>query len=509
MGVAELSALIKRYGGNLPRYTSYPTAASFTASVGFSHAQTWLSALPIGSPISLYCHVPFCDELCRFCGCNTSVVRQEAQRRAYAETLKEELHRVARLVGQRRVQHIHFGGGTPTTLPLDALRDIMQTIATLFTLDPNGEIAMELDPRHVPVEYPPVLGALGFNRISLGVQDINPQVQQACGRLQSFEQTKNAVEQIRAAGIGGVNIDLIYGLPYQTQESVTQTALQIVTLKPERLAVFGYAHVPWKQKRQQLMPEQALPDSAERLAQRACLERVFEDAGYEKIGLDHYALPTDSMACAARAGTLHRNFQGYTVDTCQALIGVGASAVSMLPQGFTQNHVAAAQYSRALAESEHLPTARGVARREEDRLRWAIIERLMCDLCVDLQNPFESCFCAQQDSQQGAKALSSWTPEEGTNGALKWEKERAALEPFIQDELITLCGSTINVTEKGRPFLRHIASVFDTYREELAQQAQKQIKERAKEQAQKEMGKENTLKNTSLKQGAPCFSTSL
>ncbi len=462
---ADFSALIKRYKGNLPRYTSYPTAASFTVAVGFSHAQTWLSTLsailPAEEPISLYCHVPFCDALCRFCGCHTSVVRHEEARRAYAETLKEELRRIALLIGRRSVQHIHFGGGTPTTLPLNALHSLMHTIGTLFALLPHGEIAMELDPRHVPADYPQALKALGFNRVSLGVQDINPRVQEACGRSQSFEQTKDVVERVRAAGISGVNIDLIYGLPYQTQESVVQTAQQITMLKPERLAVFGYAHVPWKQKRQQLIPTEALPDSTERLAQRHCIEQVLHQAGYEKIGLDHYALPTDSLACAARQGTLHRNFQGYTVDPCQVLIGIGASAISMLPQGFVQNIVSPAQYTRTLEETTHLPISRGVVRTAEDHQRWAIIERLMCDLSVDVQNPSQPVRTAKTSPY---KPYKTWNPY--------FEKERSALEPFIQDGIITIQGSIVRMTEKGRPFLRHVAAVFDVYRESLAQQAQ-------------------------------------
>ena len=487
--VTDFSALIKRYKGNLPRYTSYPTAASFTAAVGFFQAQTWLSTLstvlPAEEPISLYCHVPFCDELCRFCGCHTSVVRHEEQRITYAETLKEELRRIALLVGQRPVQHIHFGGGTPTTLPLNALRSLMHTIGTLFALTPHGEIAMEIDPRHVPTDYPQALKALGFNRVSLGVQDINPRVQEACGRLQSFEHTKDVIERVRSVGIRGVNIDLIYGLPYQTQESVTQTAHQIASLKPERLAVFGYAHVPWKQKRQQLMPTEALPDSTERLAQRRCIEQVLHQAGYEKIGLDHYALPTDSLAHAARNGTLHRNFQGYTIDPCQVLIGIGASAISMLPQGFVQNIVSPAQYMRALEETPHLPIARGVVRTAQDHQRWAIIERLMCDLSVDVQNPSQPAKTAEKSE---SKTWSNTWPD-------SFEKERAALEAFIQDGILTRHGSVIRLTEKGRPFLRHVAAVFDVYRESLAQQAQKEHNKRT---------------NTSLEQEeARCFSSSL
>lgn len=386
MGAASVSDLISRYGGNLPRYTSYPTAASFTEAVGSQQVAGWLKALPENEPVSLYFHVPFCDELCRFCGCNTSVMRHEDGRLAYGDLLREEMRRIVALVGeQRTVRHVQFGGGTPTTLPPHSLRQIMRSIRTFFQVDPQAELAMELDPRHVPQDYPALLGDLGFTRISLGVQDLEPQVQEACGRHQSFEQTQASIQAARDAGVSGVNIDLIYGLPYQTVESVGATALKIASLRPDRLAVFGYAHVPWKQKRQRLIPEASLPKSEERLAQRAEIDRVLQAQGYRPIGLDHYALPEDGLAQSAQAGTLHRNFQGYTTDPCPVLLGMGASAISMLPAGFTQNITSVAAYARAMAEnSDSLPVARGVAFTEDDKLRGAIIERIMCDMAVDL-----------------------------------------------------------------------------------------------------------------------------
>lgn len=447
MDAAALPELIARYGGNLPRYTSYPTAASFTDAVGSPQVESWLAALPDSEPVSLYFHVPFCDELCRFCGCNTSVMRHDSGRSAYADLLRDELARVARLMGSTRtVRHVQFGGGTPTTLPPDALRALMRDVHALFRLDAGAELSMEMDPRHVPAACPPLLGELGFNRISLGVQDLDPRVQEACGRLQSFEQTRDCISQVRAAGVSGVNIDLIYGLPYQSVESVARTARSIASLRPDRLAVFGYAHVPWKQKRQQLIPTQSLPGSAERLAQRAQMDVVLKQEGYVPVGLDHYALPADPLAQAARTGTLHRNFQGYTTDSCTALLGIGASAVSMLPQGFAQNVVSPAGYARALAAGPGLPVARGVARTAQDRQRGAIIERIMCDLGVDL-------------GTQTADATADFAGE------------LAAMAPFVRDGLVSLAGPVIRVTEKGRPFLRNVAAVFDTHRAGLAAQS--------------------------------------
>ncbi|GAL96220.1 coproporphyrinogen III oxidase [Acetobacter tropicalis NRIC 0312] len=313
----------------------------------------------------------------------------------------------------------------------------------MFQIEPDAELSMELDPRHVPVGYPALLGDLGFTRISLGVQDLNPQVQDACGRHQSFEQTEACVTAVRNAGVSGVNIDLIYGLPYQTEESVAETARRIASLRPDRLAVFGYAHVPWKQKRQRLIPEESLPKPSERLAQRARMDTVLRAEGYLPVGLDHYALPQDALVQAASTGTLRRNFQGYTTDSCDVLLGMGASAISMLPDGYVQNITAVASYARAMADHDGLPVARGVERTADDRLRGSLIERLMCDMGVDLE---------QMEAQ-----LDVFSPELG------------ALEPLIQDGLVTVEGPKITVTEKGRPFLRHVAAVFDAHRKTLSQ----------------------------------------
>ncbi|MBS0967061.1 oxygen-independent coproporphyrinogen III oxidase [Acetobacter okinawensis] len=447
MSADSVSDLISRYGGNLPRYTSYPTAASFSDAVGAQDVESWLRTLPADLPVSLYFHVPFCDELCRFCGCNTSVMRHEDGRVAYGDLLREEMRRVVALTGEQRVvHHLQFGGGTPTTLPPASLRQLMRAVRTFFRFADHAELAMEMDPRHVPQGYPALLGDLGFNRISLGVQDLDEKVQQACGRLQSFEQTQSCIDQVRAAGITGVNIDLIYGLPYQTVDSVGETARRIALLRPDRLAVFGYAHIPWKQKRQKLIPEESLPSSPERLAQRAQIDTVLKAAGYQAIGLDHYALPDDAMAKAARAGTLHRNFQGYTTDSCPVLLGMGASAISMTPAGFAQNIPTVATYARALADSADLPILRGVACTAEDRCRGAIIERIMCDLAVDL-------------------SAGDIPDNPGLNG---FEAELASLLPFEHDGLVTRTDSRIEVTEKGRPFLRNVAAVFDTRQKELA-----------------------------------------
>lgn len=443
MSAVSPSDLVLRYGGNLPRYTSYPTAASFTDAVGPAQAENWLRALPPDEAVSLYFHVPFCDELCRFCGCNTSVMRHEDGRGAYGDLLREELRRVVALVGpQRSVKHIQFGGGTPSTLPAAALRQVMRSVRQFFRIEPGAELAMELDPRHVPAGYPELLGELGFTRISLGVQDLEEKVQEACGRHQSFAQTEACITAVRAAGVTGVNVDLIYGLPYQTEDSVAATARKIASLRPSRLAVFGYAHVPWKQKRQRLIPEDSLPQPAERLRQRTRIEEVLCAEGYRPIGLDHYALPEDTLARAAQDGTLRRNFQGYTTDSSTVLLGMGASAISMLPDGYVQNITAVAPYVRALADQAGLPVARGVARTAEDKVRGQMIEDLMCTMQVDLQAAYAR--------------------------AHNFSTEYAVLQRFVQDGLVQIEGTRVRVTEAGRPLLRNVAAVFDTHRQSLS-----------------------------------------
>lgn len=451
MAVKVSPDLISRYGGNLPRYTSYPTAVSFSADIGPADVEGWLAQLEADQSVSLYFHTPFCDELCRFCACNTAVMRHEDGRKAYGDLLIDEMQRMVALVGKGRlVRHLHFGGGTPTTLPAETLRAIMAAVRENFRFSDDAELAMELDPRHVPEGALPLLGELGFNRISFGVQDLDPKVQETCGRIQSYEQTIACVKQAREAGVNGVNIDLIYGLPYQTLETVRDTAERIVEMQPDRLAVFGYAHVPWKQKRQQLIPQDSLPSSAERLAQTAVIDEVLVAAGYQPIGLDHYARADDAMAKAYKAGELHRNFQGYTVDPSPVLLGMGASAISMTPEGFFQNIPSAAAYTRAIKETSSLPIARGVFRTMEDRMRGRIIEVIMCNLGVDL---------AEQ------------VPE-GDDFRKVFAVELEALKQFEADGLVQWQGAKVSLTEAGEPFLRHFAAVFDKRRQELAATAE-------------------------------------
>ncbi|TPW35222.1 oxygen-independent coproporphyrinogen III oxidase [Oecophyllibacter saccharovorans] len=444
---ARQKALLARYSGQLPRYTSYPTAVQFTEATGSATLAGWLEDLAPGASFSLYFHVPFCDELCSFCACNTSVVRHEERRLAYGRQLLEEVARVGQLTGPGHpVTHLHWGGGTPTSLPAESLRAVMAAARAQWPLTPDAEVSIELDPRNVPPGCGALLAELGFNRVSLGVQDIDPEVQKAAGRIQSRAQTEACIAEMRGAGIASVNIDLIYGLPRQTTESVTRTAHSIAALRPDRLAVFGYAHVPWKEKRQKLIDENLLPDSDARFEQREAIDRVLREAGYVVVGLDHYALPSDSMARALEDGTLRRNFQGYTTDDSDILVGLGASAISAFPQGLTQNAVSAAAYRRALTGEDGvertggLPTWRGVTRRGQDRLRAAVIEQLMIFLQVDL-----AAQCRRFNAEEDFAA------------------ERAALAPMVADGLVTVEGDVVRVPEGARLFVRNVAAVFDQH----------------------------------------------
>ena len=434
--------LVARYDGRVPRYTSYPTAPHFTPAVGAATYAEWLQAMPADTVLSLYLHVPFCDRLCHYCGCNTTVVRLDSSRRAYAALLEREIGRVAALIGDRApVSHVHWGGGTPTALPGDCLTAIMRRIRENFALTPEAEIAIELDPTSLPPDRHKALGDMGVTRVSLGVQDLEPAVQEAIGRRQSYEETEECARKARALGVGSLNLDLIYGLPLQTEESVARTARRALGLNADRVAVFGYAHVPWMKKHQQLIAESTLPGPLARFAQQHAIHRVLtEEGGYIPVGLDHYARPGDAMAEAATTRQLHRSFQGYTDDAAPALLGFGASAIGSLPQGYVQNAPTALAYSKAI-EAGGLATVRGVALTADDRLRRDLIERLMCDLDVDVV---------------GLAAA------HGADPALL-VAALAGLAPFEADGLAHWDGARLTVSEKGRPFVRSIAALFDAY----------------------------------------------
>ena len=435
--------LLAKYDQRVPRYTSYPTAPRFHAGVDAGSYRAWLSGLDRALPLSLYLHIPFCDSLCWFCGCHTKVVRRYDPVAAYLDLLLREIDLVAELLGPgRRVCHIHLGGGTPTILePADMAR-LFDRLRARFDVEPEADIAVENDPRELNPDLIRVMAEAGVTRASLGLQDINLQVQQAVNRVQSLDETRRVADALREAGISSINIDLMYGLPYQTLGRVLRTIDAALELKPERICLFGYAHVPWMKKHQRLIDEAALPDAEERFAQYMGVAKYLQHAGYDWIGLDHFALPGDALSRAARDGTLHRNFQGYTTDPAPLRLGFGLSAIGMLPEGFVQNEVPLHAYREAVRAGE-LPVARGLELTDDDRLRAAVIEQLMCFLRVDL---------AQVCRTHGQTA-----------GAFKGEM--AALLPLQADGLVRVTGTNVKVTAKGRPFLRRVCAVFDRYLE--------------------------------------------
>lgn len=435
----DTARLLARYGRPVPRYTSYPTAPHFTPEVTGETYAAWLAAVPAEAAVSVYVHVPFCAELCLYCGCQTAVVRNATPVTAYAERLEEEIARVrARLPGRLTLKHLHFGGGTPTMLADADFARVMGALRRAFDFAPDAEIAIEIDPRTMDAAKVAVLAREGFNRASLGVQDFEEKVQAAIGRHQSQAQTQAVADALRAAGITALNLDLMYGLPHQTAQSLTHTVEAALGLAPDRIAVFGYAHVPWMKKHQTLIPEADLPGLEARLEQAALVADLLTARGYRAVGLDHFARACDPMAQRAAAGTLKRNFQGYTTDDAPVLLGFGASSIGALPQGYVQNVAATAQWHQAM-ELGGLPIARGIALAGEDRLRRAVIERLMCDLRVDL---------ADLAAAHGA-TIDLFAPE------------LEALEPLIADGLATRRGSVVEVPERARAFTRVVCAVFD------------------------------------------------
>jgi oxygen-independent coproporphyrinogen-3 oxidase len=435
--------LVRKYAQPVPRYTSYPTAPHFHVAVGHAAASAWLAALSPALPLSLYLHIPFCRSLCWFCGCHTRIARHDAPLARYLAQVRDEIALVAAILGGRRtLSHVHLGGGSPSLLRPDDLRRLAETLHRHFAIAPAAEFAVEIDPRTMDSERAAALAEIGVNRVSLGVQDFNPAVQQEINRVQPFGVTALVVGLLRGYGIGQISIDLMYGLPLQTETSIADTVGKTVALEPERVALFGYAHVPWLKKHQRLIDEASLPGAWQRWCQAQTAARALANAGYVAIGLDHFAWPEDPLACAAAGGQLRRNFQGYTTDRAGALIGVGTSAIGMLPAGYVQNGVELKHYGAALAAGQ-LPIARGYAFAPEDRLRAAVIERLMCDLSVDV----------------GATCRATGFSVDHLDAALE---RVAGLAP---DGLAVVDARRVSIPDAARLFMRNVAACFDAFLE--------------------------------------------
>jgi oxygen-independent coproporphyrinogen III oxidase len=427
--------IVRRYARlQVPRYTSYPTAAEFTPAVAAADQQRWLRNLDTAEAVSVYLHVPYCRELCLYCGCNTKKAMRDDVITSYRIALEREIALVRdALCGPVRIARLHWGGGTPSILGAEGLASVMAVLRSDFILEDDYEHAIELDPRYVTPALAEGLKELGVNRASLGVQDVNPLVQVAIGRWQPMQSVEAAVTWLREAGIRNLNFDLIYGLPLQTTASLRRTCEIVAALQPDRIACYGYAHMPRLKANQRRIDESTLPDVEERIDQAGIIAEEFLRHGFLKIGIDHFARPDDALARAAAAGRLHRNFQGYTDDGRATLIGFGASSISRFPDGYVQNVTDVPSYVRAITSGDLAP-ARGCRLDAAERQRARTIESLMCQFQVDL---------------------------DATAPDLAFDEELLLLELLVRDGLVQIDGRVVTATEAGRAVVRVIAAVFD------------------------------------------------
>lgn len=417
-----------------PRYTSYPSANHFDASVDAEIYRRWLGAVDDTTNLSLYLHVPYCRQLCWYCGCNTFLTRG-GDIGDFVTTLMMEIDLVASALGARTVDEVHWGGGTPNVLSAAEFLRIVHHIDFWFDVRANLRHAVELDPRYVTTELAHTYAAAGVGRVSLGVQDFNAHVQEAMGRVQPFEQVRESVRMLRDAGIETISFDLMYGLPRQTAGDLARSIRLAAELKPSRIALFGYAHVPWFKRRQRLIDAKALPGASERFDQAELARRMLNDLGYLSIGLDHFAQGHDPLATAAREGTLRRNFQGYVPAASETVIGFGPSAISHLPGGYAQNISTIGAWRHAV-EADTLPVSRGHAVNAEDLRRGSVIQSIMCNFEVD---------------------LSAW------GGWDMFPEAHAELRPLVEAGLVEIHGDALCIPPAARQFSRLVAMAFDAY----------------------------------------------
>lgn len=432
---------LMRLSKPVPRYTSYPSTPYFNNQVNGEGYAEWLKSLEPGSRISLYLHIPFCDRLCWFCACHTKHTLKYEPIRKYLSALYAEIRWVASRIGGRGlVTALHLGGGSPSLLRPNDLSELKNLLRSSFHFSPEAEISIEMDPNDLDDQQLDGLADFGMTRTSFGVQDFNPAVQRAINRIQTFDQTARCVTAMRKRGIGSINIDALYGLPYQTNETVAETISQILSLEPDRIALFGYAHVPWLKKHQTMIPEAALPDVVQRFEQQVTAGHLIVANRYQRIGFDHFALHDDSLAIAAGTGMLRRNFQGYTNDSADALIGLGASAIGHFPQGYVQNVTATSLYEKTVLEDQPA-VAKGHLFSREDQRRAQLIEQLLCQFYVDI------------DAVAGSDSELSTS----------FKKTAAQLACRESPSMISWDGKRLELHERARPFARHFAAAFDSY----------------------------------------------
>jgi oxygen-independent coproporphyrinogen-3 oxidase len=437
-------AFLEKYNRPGPRYTSYPTAPVWKDDFGPDDLERYYeTAGAARSPVSLYMHLPFCENLCLFCACNVVITKDHSVAPPYIQTLEREIDHVSKYVSRDRpVVQFHWGGGTPTYLTPSQLEQLFLYTAERFTFAPDAEIGIEIDPRVTTPVHLEALRRVGFNRLSMGIQDFHPEVQEAINRIQPLEMTRDLIQVARDLGFDSINVDLIYGLPLQTADRFAHTVEQVAALSPDRVAMFSYAHVPWLRKQQGALATR-LPEGMEKFhIFRAGLEH-FLDAGYQYIGMDHFARPTDELAVAQRNRTLHRNFQGYTTKAGADLYGMGVSAISGVGRSYSQNDRDVASY-RDRVERRGLATMRGYELSGEDVMRRSVITRILC---------------------HGMIRKSEIEREFGINFDQTFATEIARLAPFVADGLVEIQGDEIGTSLLGRIFIRNIAMIFDPYLE--------------------------------------------
>lgn len=386
MHMTSKLAKLGLFDAKVPRYTSYPTAPQFSGAVDADQMTGWINAIKPGTQISLYLHIPFCRRLCWFCACRTQGTKTDSPVQAYLETLITELDLLAENLPEGvTLSRMHWGGGTPTLLQPDMIKTLADKVAQVVPLAPGAEFSVEIDPNELDQARVDALARAGMNRASIGVQDFDDQIQQTIGRIQGFDVTLQAANMLRSAGIHSLNADILFGLPHQTRAGIATTVQKLLTLSPDRVALYGYAHVPWMARRQALIPTEALPKPEDRLALFETARQLFEWDSYKQIGIDHFALPDDSLTIAARSGKLRRNFQGYTDDPADVLIGLGASSISRFPQGYAQNEPATSAHTKAIRAGT-FSTKKGHFLTAQDLLRGRVIEALMCDFEVRFED---------------------------------------------------------------------------------------------------------------------------
>lgn len=446
-GVAAIKDLLARYDRPGPRYTSYPTAVEFHTGIGDA---AYIERLALADaratePLSVYVHLPFCEARCSYCGCNVVITKHRDVAERYLDYLDREIDLLASHFKQRRrISQLHWGGGTPTYFSAEQLARVFDRFRRHFTFTAKAEIAVEIDPRVTTEEHLSVLRGLGFNRLSMGVQDFDPRVQEAVNRVQSYEMTRGLVEKSRRLGFASINLDLIYGLPYQTTSSFARTLDLVLTLRPDRVAAYSFAFVPWMKAHMKHLPEDSLPKADEKLDLLALTQAAFTGAGYRQIGMDHFALPEDELAKALDQRELHRNFMGYTVQNARDMVALGVSGIGDVQGAFIQNAKKLSDYYSALDDGR-FPIERGYALDDDDQVRRHVITELMCNGRLDIAAVerrfsvvFADYFAAELRELRGAGSAEA-------------------------DGLVEIGPSALEVTAIGRMFVRNVCMVFDRY----------------------------------------------